>query len=54
MIRDNLKKRNMNKPVECVFSSELEYVHHLLLDCIVSRIIWNEISSFLAGQLVLL
>jgi hypothetical protein len=46
MTRDNLKKRNLNKPECCVFCAEPESIHHLFFDCIVAKQIWMHISSF--------
>lgn len=37
MTRDNLLKRNMNKPVCCVFCSENESIDHLFFQCIVAK-----------------
>lgn len=45
MARDNLKKRNMNKPVECVFCAEHGSVQHLFFDCLVAKLVWQEVSS---------
>lgn len=46
MTRDNLKKRNMDKPENCMFCSHNESVHRPLFDCIVAKQIWQEISLF--------
>jgi uncharacterized membrane protein len=46
--RDNLKKRNLNKPKTCVCH---ESVQHLFFDCIVARLIWSEIAAFF-GKLI--
>jgi hypothetical protein len=51
MTRDNLKKRNLNKPETCVFCSCNESVQHLFFDCIVAKLVWNEIADFF-GKLV--
>jgi hypothetical protein len=45
MTRDNLKKRNLNRPETRVFYFELESVQHLF-DCIVAKLVWQDISSF--------
>jgi hypothetical protein len=37
MTRDNLNRRNIKKPTECVFSKEEETVDHLFFKCIVAR-----------------
>ena len=47
MTRDNLKKRNLNKPEDCVFCSGKETVGHLFFDCLVAKLIWKDISDFL-------
>jgi hypothetical protein len=46
MTRDNLKKKNMNKPECCIFCSEDESIDHLYFKCIVARHIWQIISVF--------
>jgi hypothetical protein len=46
MTRDNLQKRNLNKPLECVFCKEHETIHHLFFDCIVARNVWEKVSEF--------
>lgn len=38
--RDNLRKRHIIKPLDCVFCSETESVHHLFFDCVVARYVW--------------
>lgn len=50
MTRDNLQKRNMNKPLNCVFCFEHESVQHLFFDCIVAQMVWAEIKYFLGMQ----
>ena len=45
MTRDNLLKRHLNKPEDCVFCSELESIDHLFFNCIVAKQIWQTISS---------
>src|SRR3954469_6233403 len=51
MPRDNLQKRHIIKPLDCVFCCELETVHHLFFDCIVAKNIWKTVSSFLGKQI---
>ena len=51
MTRDNLKKRHMNKPEDCVFCSEPETINHLFFDCIVAKNVWCRISSFFGKNL---
>ena len=45
MTRDNLRKRHIIKPLECVFCSEAETCSHLFFDCVVSRQIWPLVSN---------
>jgi hypothetical protein len=45
MTRDNLEKRNLDKPEDCVFCCELESINHLFFYCIVARQIWPIISE---------
>jgi hypothetical protein len=51
MTRDNLKKRNMNKPECCIFCSDDESIDHLFFKCIVAHKIWQIISKFFAVPL---
>jgi hypothetical protein len=46
MTKDNLLKRNMNKPVCCIFYFEDESIDHLFFQCIVARKIWDIVSEF--------
>ena len=46
MTRDNLKKRNLNKPVCCIFCAEDETIEHLFFQCIVAKHVWQFISEF--------
>ena len=50
MTRDNLQKRNMGKPVECVFCLEHESVQYLFFYCSIAKLVWEEISSFFSKQ----
>ena len=45
MTCDNLRKRGIVKPLECVFCKEIEYVRHLLFDCVVARLVWAEVNT---------
>jgi hypothetical protein len=51
MTRDNMKKRKLNKPEDCVFCSEPESVQHLFFDCFVARNVWQEVSCFFGKQI---
>lgn len=46
MTCDNLRKRGIPKPLECVHCTctEIESVHHLFFDCVVARVIWKEVE----------
>ena len=45
MTRDNLKKRHIEKPVDCVFCAEEETISHLFHGCVVASEIWKFFSS---------
>ena len=47
MTRDNLRKRRIIKPSDCVFCSEDETIHHLLFDCVVAMFVWVIIREHL-------
>lgn len=51
MTRDNLNKRNMKKPEECVFCLCKESVQHLFFECIVAKNIWNTLNLFFGRNL---
>ena len=40
MTRDNLRKRHIIQPLDCVFCSEQETNTHLFFECIVAKNIW--------------
>ena len=44
MICDNIRKRGIAKPLECVHCKEIESVYHLFFECIVARLIWAEVE----------
>lgn len=46
MTKDNLLKRGIEKPPECVFCFEHETVHHLCFGCVVAKRIWKTVSDF--------
>ena len=48
MTKDNLRKRQIFKPEECLFCSEKETVQHLMFDCVVSKIIWTFVFEHFA------
>lgn len=43
MTRDNLRRRGIPKPLECSLCNEIESVTHLFFDCIVSKLLWNDV-----------
>lgn len=43
MTRDNLRKRGLPKPLECSLCKDFEYVTHLFFDCLISRLLWEEV-----------
>lgn len=51
MTRDNLRKRHIIKPLECVFCAKHETNHHLFFDCVVAKNIWSFISQFFQKDL---
>jgi hypothetical protein len=46
MTRDNLHKRNLNKPLDCAFCEEYESIKHLFFVCVVANKIWETVSDF--------
>ena len=44
MTCDNLRKRGLAKPLECVCYIEIELVFHLFFECIVARLVWREVE----------
>ena len=46
MTHDNLEKRNIGKPLDCVFCNDLESIDHLFFKCIVASSIWKSVSAF--------
>lgn len=45
MTRDDLRKRHLKKPLECVFCKEPESVHHLFFECVVAKVFWNKFTN---------
>lgn len=45
MTRDNLRKWDLVKPLECVYCKEIESVYHLFFECIVAKLIWAEVGT---------
>ena len=45
MTRDNLRKSDIIKPLDCVFCSEQETNTHLFFECIVAKNIWSFVAD---------
>lgn len=45
MTRDNLRKRHIIKPRDCVFCLENESICHLFFECVVARNIWSFVKD---------
>jgi hypothetical protein len=45
LTRDNLSKRRQVDDFTYLFCNEQESIHHLFFDCVVSRFLWESISS---------
>lgn len=43
--RDNLEKRKMGKPTDCVFCAQKESINHLFFECAVAQCVWAEFNS---------
>ena len=46
MIKDNLLRRGIEEPKECMFCSEEESISHLFFDCVVAKLIWKQVAIF--------
>lgn len=46
MTKDNLLKRGMEKPKECMFCTEDETICHLFFECVVAKMIWHFVLEF--------
>ena len=51
MTRDNMQKRKMDKPIDCMFCCELESIDHVFFECLVSSTIWKVVSDFFGTNL---
>ena len=51
MTRDNMQKREMDKPLDCVFCKEKETITHLFHECVVAKEIWASISASFGAKL---
>jgi hypothetical protein len=43
MTRDNLRARGKAKPLECEMCTQIEIVKHLMFECIVVRMLWDDV-----------
>jgi hypothetical protein len=43
MTRDNLRAKGMAKTLECVMCKEIETIKHLMFECIVARVLWDDV-----------
>ena len=51
MTRDNLRKRHIIKPLDCVYCLEQESCSHLFFECIVAKHIWAHIEEYFSSQI---
>uniref|UniRef100_A0A453CP96 Reverse transcriptase zinc-binding domain-containing protein n=1 Tax=Aegilops tauschii subsp. strangulata TaxID=200361 RepID=A0A453CP96_AEGTS len=51
MTRDNLRKRHIIKPLDCVFCSEHETKSHLFFECVVAKNVWPFIADHFKIQI---
>ncbi|XBJ09276.1 hypothetical protein VPH35_014375 [Triticum aestivum] len=51
MTRDNLRKRHIIKPLDCVYCLEQESRSHLFFKCIVARHLWVPVENFFSIQI---
>jgi hypothetical protein len=45
LTRDNLRKRAIPKPLECILCKEIESVSHLFFECLISKLLWQEVQK---------
>ena len=45
MTRDNLRKRHIIKPLDCVYCVCNESIQHLFFDCVVAKCTWDVVNS---------
>jgi hypothetical protein len=48
---DNLNRKGMTKPVQCVFCEENESINHLFFECVVAREVWKYVSEYLGYKI---
>jgi hypothetical protein len=46
LTRDNVRKRGIPKPLECSHCKEIESVSHLFFECLISKLLWQEVQEF--------
>lgn len=52
MTKDNMEKRKMGKPLDCVFCLEQESIEHLFFGCVVAKCVWSDYLSYFRSQLL--
>jgi hypothetical protein len=45
MTKDNLRIRDMVKPLECEMCKEFESVKHIMFECVVARLLWENLAE---------
>jgi hypothetical protein len=45
MTRDNLRASCMAKPMECEICKKFESIMHLMFECILSIILWDDVAE---------
>ena len=48
MTKDNLAKRGIEKPLDCVYCIDKETIAHLFFGCVVAKQIWRQVSILLS------
>ena len=48
MTKDNLLKRGITRPPECVFCKDHESIDHLFFGCVFAKQIWSEMSRIIS------
>jgi hypothetical protein len=48
---DNLNRKGMHKPEECVFCHEKESIGHLFFECAVAKTVWAYVCEFLGVEI---
>ena len=51
MTKDNLAKRGIEKPPDCVYCTDNETIDHLFFGCVVAKQIWRQVSEVFSIEL---